>query len=855
MSNLIPFFKLVKMEPFLTVSPSSQPSSPVEGATPTLQPKHPVTTSTPSTSSHNPSETALSRNCIIPTRDIEALVNIVKRTSSNFKKSISERALYMLLLSVLEGVSLRSGSGGTTQISSAIHILYGVTTLFEDIISLWLQSYNQDGSKQQNDGSESDHTPSPESYKGIVHIARITLRLWTVLSSQVLRGSLSIVQVTDVKPSLSSPITSVAKACFNLQQAGLFKGNDYLDQEFTLIILESVYSSFFVANVCAVVPVCSVDDFYEVLRDVLTDGSHEWFTYLCSKLHGLSETLSPSLLQQQSDQRDTSIEEVTDCVLSSWRVILDYSSQILVYTLKELIAISSHIKSCQKASKLSLTTVTSHGKRSHQHTVPFFKPVVYSLEVATGFDKLSQRLCKISQLLLDMFRSVPLIQLLSLQLLSETTKDTIGTIINFLSSISDPSVRMNPGVLDPYLDLLENIWFQFSSEYSVSSSWWNKLSSYHTLLLESNQEVVSQVIYHLQCLFGHHSTVLKYRLTQYVIIPFYQHLASLVKEKCYQTVSKKQYDPSTSSVSGTGVSTESDPSSSLSATGISNVPDSCSESSLESNEIMTISIFMKLLAKMMTSSHSLGKFASDCSNMYSLFLFLPLDTFRRPVLAVLEECLHTLKTSSAERSAATSPSSSLGSDSSSNQEKSGIQKTILRILLTLAFSVQLEKIPDHCLSIAEGRALLPTFGLIEVDQIEQLFRNTFVAKPIKDLLQSSFVRHLGVVADVWSVLNNLVANDDVTTVILNQNHTWDVIQQLGPSLGSLLTRLQQKLSREVDSLESNVQLLDTLRQNAVTLLSHLLTLAHFLCWKRGDLKVGSAMHSHTLCDTLSVHVH
>ena len=821
--DLIPFFKLVESESFSTVysfTGTTFLSPPYTLNTHPVGARQPTIKVSPTNGHDQGHESEVPKRCVIPKEDIEALVNLVQRTSSNFKESISDRMLYMLLFSVLEGVSIRSGSRGTTQISSTVHLLHGVTTLFEDIISLWLQAYNKDGNKQTRSGGSPDDTPPDASnvYKGTVHIARITLRLWLVLSSQVLQSSLSSQQIAEVKPLLSSPLASVAKACFNLQQAGLFKGNECLDHEFTLIILESVFSSFFAANVCAVVPVCSVDDFYEVLRDALTDGSHEWFTYLCSKLHGISETLFPVLQQQHQDEENPLKVERNDDVSSGWVAILEYSFQILAYVLKELIAVSSHIQSCQKASKLALTS-NSYGRSKHHQAVPFLKPVVYSLEVATGFDKLTQRLSKIAQLLLDMFRTVPLIQLLSLQLLSETAKDTVGTISNFLTSISDPSVRSNPEVLDLYLELLENIWFQLSSEYPASSPWWKKLSNYHVLLVESNQEIVCQVIYHLQCLFGHDSAILKSRLTQFVIMPFYQHIISLIKDKCYKTTSKQQ---SNAEVSSSPLS--------------SGVDDHNPETSLESTERMIISLFMKLLAKVMSSSYSLGKFASDSSNVYSLFLFLPLDEFRSSVLAVLEECLHTLKTSSAERSLTTSPSNGGASEATPKSEETGIQKTILQILLTLAFSVQLEKIPDHCLSIAEGRASLPTYGLREVDQIEQLFRNTFEAKPIQDLLEPSFVRHLAVIADVWSVLNNLAASDNLTTKILNQNHMWDVIRQLGPSLGSLLVRLQQRLSRE-ETFGPNAHLFDSLRESTVTLLSHLLTLAHFLCWKKGDYKV------------------
>ncbi len=720
---------------------------------------------------------------------------MVKQTTSNFKESLSERMLYTLLLSILEGVSIKAHTSGTTQISSSIHLLQGITTLFEELISVWLQAYNG-GSPKKID-----------AYKGTVQIARVTLRFWLVLLTQILHSSLSTQQIAEVKPLLSSPFASVSKACFNLQQAGLFKGDEILDQEFTLIILESFFSSLFAANICAIVPICSVDDFYEVLRDILTDGSHEWFTYICSKLHGITDSL-----EHLTDQENPL--PISDQQSSNWPSILEYSFETLSHTLKELITISSHIQFCQKASKLALTS--SYEGVNNRLAVPFLKPVVYSLEVATGLDKLTLRLSKVAKLLLSTFRSVPLLQLLSLQLLSETAKDTVGTISDFLTSFADLSVRSNAEILDLYLELLENVWFRLPSDYQppASSPWWKKLSNYSVLLLESSQEIVCQVIYHLQCLFGHKSSMLKSRLTQFVIIPFHQHLTSLVKEKCY---SKKP------SENGTAPPKESFD----------------QEATFENKDKVIITLFMKLLAKVMSSSHSLGKFASDSANLYSLFLYLPLPEFRAPALVVLEECLRTLKNSSIERSGDPASPTSERADTPETED-TGILKTVVQILLRLAFSVQLDKIPEQCLSIADGKGSLQVFGLREVDQIEQLVRNVFEAKPIKELLVPSFVRHLAVIADIWNILNNLAISDSRTMRILNANHVWDVIQHsLAPSLASLLSRLQQRLSREQETVGLDLTLLESLRESGVTLMAHLLTLAHYLCWKKKDLKVSN----------------
>ena len=62
------------------------------------------------------------------------------------------------------------------------------------------------------------------------------------------------------------------------------------------------------------------------------------------------------------------------------------------------------------------------------------------------------------------------------------------------------------------------------------------------------------------------------------------------------------------------------------------------------------------------------------------------------------------------------------------------------------------------------------------------------------------------------------------------------MQVLAPSLCSLLCRVQQRVSREKDihPTDPNVK---SLREHSVSLLSHLVTLAHFLCWLKSDNKV------------------
>ena len=721
------------------------------------------------------------KSSIVPRAELKSILEALKKKPSNSHECVSERALYMLLLSVLESVSFQTG---TTLIEASLHLLQSITSLFEEVVGLWFQGYDQAaGSSSSREATSLPPLSTVRAYQGTMHIARMTLRLWLQLFSQVLHSSPSPSQLSDIKPLLFSPLATVSKACYNLRQVGVFKGNAFLDHEFTLIILETLFSSLYAVNLYSIVPACSIEDFFEAVRDTLTDGYQEWFTYLCSKLLEVAGSHGPSaptaLTNGGSEEQPKTKGNISSSPSpkSNWPSVLDYSHSLLSYILRELIVISSHIQAGQKAFKLALTSKGGPQRQSSDLHVPssliYVKPVSYSLQVATGFDKLTQRLSKIAQLLLDMFRTVPLIQLLSLQLLSETESDTVGTIGNFLSIISDPAVRSNSEVFDLYLELLENVWFRLSPDYTGSPSWWNKLSNYSTLLLESGREVTCQVIYHLQCLFSHESTVLKSQVTQHVVIPFHTHLMKLVKSKCYQKVVAVSSTTSTSSVDG-GVAQAT-------PTGTTAGAEGEVEDGLSSDEKEIISVFLKLLLKVASNVHSLGTFTSKSVNLYRLFLLFPLREFRCASFGVLDECLAALRgmmssTCSSPSSGASSPTG-IETPILQPSDEGTMRKTIIRILLSLAYSVQkIEKIPKQCLAIAEGKAPLPKYGLAEADMLHQLIRTTFETTPLKQLLAPMFVDHLAVVADIWELLGRLAMQDEVVTKILNHNHIWDIVQ-------------------------------------------------------------------------------
>ena len=830
-------------------------------------------------------------------------LDLLIKTLANIQQSglkdhpVSDRELFMLLFTVLENVASLEGHRGTSRVPATLRLLQSVTALFEDMISQWMQLHQQ--SSGGTDGKDSlkstvggrggrSSTPSDRStsmgdgtsYSGVLHLARLTLRLWLKMVSQVQHSSLQEQQLRDLQPLLSSPLETISKACYNLQQVGVFKGtNQALDQELSLIILEGVYSALFVVNCYPSVSMCRVEHFCDTLRDTLTDSCQEWFAYLCSKLHGISKQISVEASKEEEEERPnarlTPISEGSD-----WSVFLSYSHGLLTYILAELLTSSSLIKISQQALKQALVAPmtnivsptpipnTSAQPSNLNQQFPFFqRSVTYSLEVASGFDKLTLRLSKLAELLLSIFKEQPEVQLLSVKLLSETTKDMVGAISSFLSSISDPNVYKNPDILDPYLEMLEEIWFRLSPDYGGSAPWWKKLTNYSLLLMECEHEVVCQVIYHLQCLFSHDSSMLKSELTSCVVIPYHQHLMGIVKTKCFKpktVVTNERERSAQDTLSSPSLSPSQRTTKSPSV--VTQMVQMGTEDDLEHNERVVLSLFLKLLVKVVSHPRSLGSFASNGTNLYSLFLLFPLSTYRAASLRVLEECLctiHRVRSSSSPNSASTSASTSPNRSMSSSPvgsiaslhmqqqqhgpqqetyrpDRTGIQTTLLHVLLSMAYSVEINKIPSYCISIAEGRATLQKFGLAEADEVHSLLLRTFEHTTIKNLLRGSFISHISVMADIWRLLAKMTTRDDSAAKILRDNHIWDVVQAFGPALANVLPRLHQRLTRNAQDLQDRERETEALQERAVSLLADLLTLAHYMCSAREQRVSGAS---------------
>ena len=740
---------------------------------------------------------------VVTSKLLEAVTKKERVTDDDEAEPLTDQTLHLLLLATLESVATQTGARTTAQVGSTLHLLSELTALHEDVVALWLQLHNQsgqpaaaeltaslsgsvDGGEGGGGGGSGVSLAAPSggdgSYQGLVHVARTVLRLWLVLSSQILRSSVTSQQAAEIKPLLCSPVLTISRACYNLRRVGLFRGNECLDHEFTLMILETVLSCLHSANLLALVDTCPVEDVFRVFQDTLSDGCHEWFAYLCSKLQAVAEADSVHLQA------------------SSWGRVMEYSYALLTFILRELIVTAEHIKLFEKASKSALSGEV------------VARPVKYSVELSTGLDKLTKRMSKLANIILDCFKHVSMIQLLALQLLSETASDTVEIIGNFLGNILDPAIRANPEVLDHYLELLVSVWFRLSPDYTGSAGWWKKLSNYFALLHEAKRGTSHQVLYHLQCLFSHESTTLKSQLTHHVVLPLHTHLIAKVR--------KKVYSNRTSSGNTAGHIGRADVEWSADL-----------ENALDEDEKALVVLFLKLLLKAVSHPSSVQAFlTNNTSHLYSLFLLLPVSSFCPPTLSVAEECFKTLQ----KPAPSSSSSSSSSGSGSTNTDTSGTQKTLLKIFLKLGFSMPVDRITDLCLAIADGKILLPTFGIGEVDRVHKRLQDTFETPPLSSLLSPAFINHLSIIANVWEILARLAPHGPLVHTILKDNYIWDVVSNFSPILGSLLSRVQQQI--EGGALEADAACVCSLQELAVSLLSNLMSLAHFLCWQRRESK-------------------
>ena len=688
--------------------------------------------------------------------------------NQTLSSNLNDNRLLLLLLGVVEGLSCRSLPKNGSQLSACLQILFNLTDLLEELMVLWLQSRNKSRSPSQSSGQSS-------SYLCITLFSRFLLRVYLILAGNSTSPFLSPSHIADLQMLLPRPITMVTNISMSLSKDWLFKENRILDAEFTFLFLESLYVSFFSINTFVGNPLVPAESFLAALQSSLYDSSQEWLVYICSKL--------------QSMPRNS----------THWDLVIDSTHLLLGRMTREMILVSDAIHSCQQAAKSQLLM---------QHDTAGTRPVNYSLETSLGFDKLEQRLCKISQSLLSIFDTTPSIQLLALQLLAQTGLDKVGIISDFLPRVSHSSVWSMPEVLDLYLELLEKAWFQLSPDYAGTVEFWSKVHHYVTPLLEGSCQTVLQVMYHLLFLFSHRSLYLKSALTQHVLVKYHQGAVDNFKKK-------------TSIINGAtekGVVWSSSPG----KQGLVKVD-------FEIEEENVFCQYLKLVQKMASHPSSLVLFLDNPKNLYSLFLYLPVARFRLGTLSIFGNILKTLCT---PWEASIVHTNKLSGNSTHFH--------LVNSLLQLAFEFHEGTLVSRCNQLSSGRENVTSFNLRQVDEVHIIVQGLLDCSTVSDLVRSSFVEHLSLITDIWGILAHSTATCDVLISIMNDNHIWDVIQVLAPSLAGLLERLQQWCCQENGDMKDETNLLVNLQETCVSLLCHLLTMAAIMCRTREDpLKVSS----------------
>ena len=686
-------------------------------------------------------------------------INKVFKNGKSLSAGVTEGEVMVLLTSVIEGLACRGPPKNTSQTTSRIQTLSNITSLLEEFLTIWLTvRYGSNGPQDPEDGNDGNRS-WPTGYLLVALLTRLVLRIWSLLVSLSSSSTLSPSHISDLQELLPRPVAIVTKLMMSPTRDWLFKGNDFLNIEFTMLYLECLYVSLSAIEVFSGNSLVPAHSFVSSLEVGVCDNTQQWLIYTCSKL--------------QSLPRSNSIMDTVVC----------QTHQLLAQITRVFIAISDHIHACQKAAKLHLVM-----QESVRHSV--------SLDLSMKFNQLEQHLCKISQSLLNIFDTVPGIQLLSLQLLAQTGMDKVGIISDFLPRISHKSVWSMPEILDLHLELLEKAWFQLSSDYPGSPSFWSKLSHYGAPLMEGSPPIALQVTYHLSFLLSHQSFYLKSAITENVLLAYHKKMSKFFKEKVemHEFIQRSPGGRRSKSVG---------------------------KLKLEIEEESLIRQYLKLLQKMATHPSSLIPFIEDNKNLYSLFLYLSVTQFRAEVLKIFGS---TLKTVSTPWEASIPQVSKLSGTK--------MHQHLINSLLRVAFEFHHGKTLSLCEQLITSGATMGGIGFQKVDEVHIAAQELLEVTDIWKLLEGPVMDHMLLVRDVWGLLATVVSSCDSLIPIFHANYLWDVLQVLSLSLASLLCRVQEQQGVALPAGYVRLQEL------CVTLLCHLLTIATVICRNREDpLKV------------------
>jgi hypothetical protein len=615
-----------------------------------------------------------------------------------------------------------------------------------------------------------NHEESRHHYASIILFSRLILRVWLVIVDNTTSFFLSSSHVVQLQAVLPRPITMVTDISTNIAIKNCLFKTN---RYFDAEFTLLYFESLYVTT-------AGTNMF--ITNTMVTPES--FFNCLHSSLtDATQEWLLYICSKLQTVPRDS----------NQWDSIIESTHTLISKLTRELIVVSDHIHSCQKLAKSYLLN------QSPDQALKLRSINSYNPETSLGFDKLEMKLCKISQSLLSIFDTVPSIQLLALQLLAQTGLDKVGIISDFLPQLSQSSVWSMPEVLDLYLELLEKAWLQVSSDFAGSSEFWSKLAHYKTPLSKGDCEVSLQVMYHLSLLYSHSSHYVMSAITHHIMIDYHLVIMEKLNDKVSLAVLQNPV--------------ESQKKDRKKLTKV--------EFSIEEEKM--IHQYLKLVQKLSSHPSSLVPFLQNKQNLYSIFLFLPVMQFRMEALAVFGTVLHTL---SRPWEASVLNSSHLSGNTT--------HISLINGLLQIAYEFREGTLVTKCEQLSLGKANISKFNFRQVDEVHVTIQNLLDDSTVPNLVKSSFIDHLMLVADVWNILTSCTTTSEDLLVVMNDNGVWDVVQVLSPSLAGLLERLHQyqvsESPKEFDFLVDLVRLQET----CVSLLCHLLSMATIMSRLRED---------------------
>lgn len=650
--------------------------------------------------------------------------------NQSLSSSLDDLKLFLLILGVIEGLCCNSTPKNNHQLTMLIQFLSKLTNFLEEVLIMWLDVRN---------AGEED---VPSSFLASSLVARYLLRVWLVLVNNSVESLLSPAHVSELCLLLSRPVAMATKAPTSLRRGLMFTSNRFLDGELSLLFLESVYTS--VAGINSLshsepplssqpslssLLLLSPESLLGVLNGSLFDSSQEWLLYVCSKLQSLPR------------------------IMSTWDSIVSSAHCLLGRLMRELVCLSDIIQSQGTTGGREPPSIDRVEEDAEDDNG---RPL--DSDGSDGFCEMEQRLCKISQSLLVVFESVPSIQLLSLQLLAQTGLDKIGIISDFLPHISHSSVWSMPEVLDLYLELLEKAWLQLSPDSSTTPEFWTKVCNYVTPLLEGSHQTVLQVMFHLLFLFSSHSSChLLSSLTQHVILAYHGIVLERVRDK---VGAKKREGEEEGGEAKGGKEKKGEEQASPS-------------SGFEIEEEKVIRLYLKLLQKVASHPSSLVPFLENQkSNLFSLFLFVPLSQFRSETLAIFCNVLRTL---SRPWEASVVHSNRLPGNRT--------HLLLVNALLQIAYEFNAGVILNKCNQLINSGGggggannVTKPFSLQKIDQIHVQIHHLLDESKIDYLASGPLIDHIQLVSDVWNILVEATTICDGILTLLNDNLIWDVIQ-------------------------------------------------------------------------------